>query len=64
MGTKLGTAKTQQPDSPSKGKKPGPTGVHAASHTALAPRNILPSGVLCRCWRTLSKVLGPELYRH
>jgi hypothetical protein len=26
MGTKLGTAKTQQPDSPSKGKKPGPTG--------------------------------------
>jgi len=61
MGTKLGTVKIQHPDPPSKGKKPGPTGCMLPQTTSLAPRNILPKDVRCRCWRTLSNVLGPEL---
>jgi len=61
-GNKTGNNKNPTPRLSFKRKITWAYRVHVASHTSLAPRNILPSGVVCRCWHTLSNVLGRELY--
>jgi hypothetical protein len=61
MGTKLGTAKIQDPGPPLKGEKRGPTGCMVPHTHHWLQETFLSTGVLWRCWRTLSNVLGPEL---